>query len=259
MMTYEFDGEKYKKASRHQKEWGNSLISQLHLTGNETVLDLGCGDGVLSEQISQLVPKGRVIGIDASNGMLQTAKKLERDNLKFIQMDINDMNFFNEFDVIFSNAALHWVLDHSSLLKHTFQALKSGGSIHWNFAGDGTCAAFCDVVRRKMELPKYASFFRDFTWPWFMPSKNQYQALMDPLGFSKAEIAEENKDRYFSDTDELIGWINQPSIVPFLKYLPDEIKEDFRREVIQAMIETTKQKDGTCFETFRRINVTAIK
>ncbi len=101
MAAYEFDGEKYKQASKHQKEWGNNLISQLHLCGAETVLDLGCGDGVLSRQIAQLVPKGKVIGIDASYGMLQTAKKLECNNLSFMQIDINDMDFSNEFDIIF--------------------------------------------------------------------------------------------------------------------------------------------------------------
>lgn len=52
MAAYEFDGEKYKQASRHQKEWGNNLISQLHLSGAETVLDLGYGDGALSERKS---------------------------------------------------------------------------------------------------------------------------------------------------------------------------------------------------------------
>ncbi len=77
------------------------MISQLHLCGAETVLDLGCGDGVLSRQIAQLVPKGKVIGIDASYGMLQTAKKLECNNLSFMQIDINDMDFSNEFDIIF--------------------------------------------------------------------------------------------------------------------------------------------------------------
>lgn len=259
MKPYDFDGEKYKKASRHQKEWGKNLISQLHLKGDEVVLDLGCGDGILSEQISQLVPNGKVIGIDASNGMLQTAKKLERDNLSFIQMDINNMDFSNEFDIIFSNAALHWVLNHSLLLDHSFRALKQGGSIHWNFAGNGTCATFCDVMHIEMKNPQYASYFLDFTWPWFMPSKKQYEALIEPVGFSEINIVEENKDRYFSNANEMIGWINQPCIVPFIKCLPDEVKETFRQDVIQLMIERTKQKDETCFETFRRINVTAIK
>lgn len=223
MAAYEFDGEKYKQASKHQKEWGNNLISQLHLCGNEAVLDLGCGDGVLSEQIAQLVPQGKVIGIDASYGMLQTAKKLECDNLSFVQIDINDMDFSDEFDIIFSNAA------------------------------------FYDVVRMKMRDKQYSPYFNGFIWPWFMPSKEQYKALIEPVGFSKIEIVEENKDRYFSDTDEMIKWIDQPSIVPFIKCIPENMKESFRREVIQLMVEKTKQKDGTCFETFRRINVKAIK
>lgn len=53
MHTFEFDVEKYKKASKHQKEWANSLIRELSLNGNETILDLGCGDGSLTEQLAQ--------------------------------------------------------------------------------------------------------------------------------------------------------------------------------------------------------------
>ena len=107
MNTFEFDGEKYKTASIHQKEWGENLISQLSLQGHERILDLGCGDGVLTEQLSSIVSEGKVKGIDASIGMIKTAQKIKKDNLEFVQMDINAMNFTNEFDVIFSNAALH--------------------------------------------------------------------------------------------------------------------------------------------------------
>lgn len=56
MHTFEFDGEKYKKAFKHQKEWGNSLIWELSLNGNEIILDLGCGDGSLTERLAQIVP-----------------------------------------------------------------------------------------------------------------------------------------------------------------------------------------------------------
>ena len=112
MNTFEFNGEKYKKASKHQKEWGNSLISELSLSGNEEILDLGCGDGGLTEQLAQLVPNGRILGIDASAGMIDTAQKRVKSNLAFMQMDINTLDFENRFDVIFSNAALHWVNGH---------------------------------------------------------------------------------------------------------------------------------------------------
>ena len=73
MGIYEFNGKKYEQASRHQKEWGQKLFSDLHLNGNESILDLGWGDGVLTEQLSMLVPEGSVIGIDASIGMINTA------------------------------------------------------------------------------------------------------------------------------------------------------------------------------------------
>lgn len=259
MGNFEFDGEKYKKASKHQKEWGNSLIAQMSLKGNENILDLGCGDGVLTEQLALHVPDGAVLGVDASDGMIQTAKKIEKNNLNFQQMDINNMDFKEEFDVIFSNAALHWIKDHALLLQHSFQALKSGGRIYWNFAGDGTCRTFNAVMQEMIDQPEYQKFFQGFAWPWFMPSKAEYDLLAGTIDFCDVKIIEENKDRYFIDVDEMVGWIDQPCIVPFIQNIPDEKKEAFRQEVIKRMTARTQQSDGTCFETFRRINVYAKK
>ena len=148
MNTFEFDGRKYKKASIHQKEWGNTLISELKLKGNERVLDLGCGDGVLTEQLSLAVPNGEVLGIDASIGMIETAKGIIKDNMDFQQLDINEINYENEFNVIFSNAALHWVKDHKRLLENAYQALKIQGIILWDFGSSGNCANFIDVISK---------------------------------------------------------------------------------------------------------------
>ena len=117
MNTFEFDGEKYEKASSHQKEWGNRMIAELSLKGTEEILDLGCGDGVLTKEMAEMVPEGNVLGIDASMGMIETAKKREAGNLRFLQMDINQLDFESRFDVIFSNAALHWVKDHVRAVK----------------------------------------------------------------------------------------------------------------------------------------------
>lgn len=259
MRTFDFDGEKYKKASKHQKEWGNLLIANLNLKGNESILDLGCGDGVLTEKMSRLVPDGSVIGIDVSQGMIATAKKYKHKNLSFIHMDINLIDFSNEFDVIFSNAALHWVKDHKKLLENTYAALKPSGIIAWNFAGEGNCSNFYAVMREKIKSDKYKQYFTDFEWPWFMPSKSEYERLSENIGFSKITVSEENADRYFADTNEMIKWIDQPSLVPFIQYVPDNVKTGFRNEVIEEMIKRTLQPDGTCFETFRRIKVEAVK
>lgn len=259
MNTFEFDGKKYRQASKPQKEWGYSLISELSFKGDETVLDLGCGDGILTEQLSLLVPYGKVLGIDASISMIETARTINGNNITFLHLDINEMNFEDEFDFIFSNAALHWIKDHERLLKNIYKALKAHGKILWDFGGAGNCSNFLDVMRRKIQEDTYAEYFADFEWPWFMPSKPQYAELISTIGFSAYTIKEVNRDRNFSNASEIIQWIDQPSIVPFIKYIPPELKETFRQETIEEMLKRTRQPDGTYFETFRRIKVYARK
>jgi len=257
--VFEFDGNEYKKASTHQKEWGNKIISELKLIGVENILDLGCGDGALTKQLSDLVPNGHVLGIDSSQGMINTAKEIESANLSFQKLSINDIDFVEKFDIIFSNATLHWVLDHKLLLANSYKALKNNGIIRFNFAGDGNCAAFFAVIRKVMFLKEFKDDFKDFQWPWYMPTINEYKKLVGGCDFNKIEIWEENADRFFTTKDEMIRWIDQPSIVPFLKIVTERKKEKFRNIVIDEMTKKAEQTDGRCFETFRRINVYAKK
>jgi trans-aconitate methyltransferase len=146
-MVHEFDGKKYEKASAHQREWGAKLISELPLKGNERVLDLGYGDGTTTATIVELLPDGQVVGIDASKGMIEAAKPKEKDNLRFIIMDIDAIEFIDEFDIIYSNATLHWVRDHQRLLQKVYKALRTGGILRFNFAGDGNCSHLFKVIR----------------------------------------------------------------------------------------------------------------
>ena len=258
-MTHEFDGKKYEKASAHQKEWGVKLISELSLKGNERVLDLGCGDGANTSLMAEILPNGEVVGIDASKGMIDAAEPKEKDNLRFILMDIDAIEFENEFDVIYSNAALHWVKDHHRLLKNVHKALRIGGRLRFNFAGDGNCSHFFKVIREAMKMDEFTSYFKRFSWPWYMPSIDEYSQLVKKSELKDEKVWGENADRFFPDTETLIGWIDQPSIVPFLSCVSDTRKVDFRSFVIEKMIEETRQDDGRCFETFRRINLFAEK
>lgn len=256
-MAFEFDGEKYKQASTHQKEWGAKLISEFTLQGTEHILDLGCGDGAITADLADRVPDGSVVGIDASRGMIKTAQQNhQKANLKFELLDIGSIQFTNEFDIILSNAALHWVRDHEALLHNVYVALKDNGKVRFNFAADGNCSSFYKVVREVMLLPEYSAYFSNFVWPWFMPSIEAYQSVAELFPFSEVEIWGENGDRYFSDKEEMIRWIDQPSIVPFLECIHSEKSaKNFRDNVVEKMIQETIQKDGTCFETFRRINL----
>jgi trans-aconitate methyltransferase len=227
------------------------------LLGTERILDLGCGDGAVSARIAELVPNGEVVGIDASRGMVEAARAKGRKNLRFLLMDINELNYSNEFDVVFSNATLHWIKDHKHLLRNVGRALRQGGRLRFNFAGEGNCSHFFSVIRKAMSAQAFAVHFAGFDWPWYMPSVEDYSALVRASGLKNGRVWGENADRYFPDAKGMIKWIDQPSLVPFLAHVPERDKAAFRECVIQRMIQQTKQDDGRCFETFRRINVSA--
>jgi len=252
-----FDGEKYKAASTHQKEWGAKLIAELKLSGTEHVLDLGCGDGALTSQLASLVPKGRVVGIDFSQSMIEVARQHAQSNLSFVLLDIRQLAIDNEFDVVFSNATLHWIKDHENLLRRVFCALKPNGFLRFNFAGDGNCKTFIQVVQEVMASSHYADCFREFDWPYYMPKMEDYRALAGQIDFSELRVWAENADRFFPDTDAMIRWLDQPSLLPFLPCVAATQRDAFRADVVGRMIRETRSEDGRCFESFRRINIFA--
>jgi trans-aconitate methyltransferase len=258
-VPFEFDAERYRQASAHQEEWGRRLISELGLAGGERVLDLGCGDGRLTAQLADLVPRGSVLGIDASASMIEATRAHERENLESIVLDIDDLDFQEEFDLLFSNATLHWIRDHHRLLEHSIRALKPGGALRFNFAGDGNCAHFYRAVREVMGGERYRGYFEEFDWPWFMPAVEQYREIVASFPLRDARVWGENADTFFPGEEALIAWIDQPSIVPFLTCIHEADKQSFRAEVIERMVEATRREDGRCFETFRRVNLYARK
>ena len=259
-MKIDFDGEKYKRASAQQKAWGKGLICELELSGNERILDLGCGDGALTAELAKRVPDGFVLGIDASENMIATATKDHAGmNLRFEQLDINAMKFEREFDRVFSNATLHWIKDHRALLRNVSKSLKDRGTARFQFAADGNCSNLIRIVREVISEDPYVDAFRAFDWPWYMPTIREYRALMDEAPFTEKKVWCTNADKYFESSEALTRWIDQPSLVPFLGWIAEPERRRFRDTVVERMIEQTQQDDGTYFETFRRMNVWARK
>jgi trans-aconitate methyltransferase len=259
-MAFEFDGEKYKRASGQQKAWGKCLIQELELKGHERILDLGCGDGALTAELAEYVPDGYVLGIDASESMIATARKYYTgSNLQFERQDINAVDFESEFDVVFSNATLHWIKDHKRLLRKVFECLRDRGTARFQFAGDGNCSNLIRIVRELMAENPYVGAFRDFDWPWYMPSCREYQTLLNETSFTEKKVWSNNADRYFESSESMTRWIGQPSLVPFLGCIPEPDRRGFQDAIVERMVGETQQADGTCFETFRRINVQARK
>lgn len=255
-MKLDFDGEKYKKASSQQKAWGETLVLELDLKGGERILDLGCGNGALTAKMAALVPDGSVLGIDASESMIQTARADHvATNLCFELQDIDAIEFDSQFDVIFSNATLHWVKDHRKLLENVLRNLRDGGTARFQFAGDGNCSNLIAVLREVMSDQDYVGYFEKFEWPWYMPTTEQYRALVEEVAFGDKRVWDQNGDTFFETVEAMVAWIDQPSLVPFLGHLDARDRQRFRDTVVERMIDKTRQDDGRCFETFRRINV----
>jgi trans-aconitate 2-methyltransferase len=160
-----------------------------------------------------------------------------------------------EFDVVFSNSALHWVKDHHNLLRRVLRALKPGGFARFNFPADGNCATFNRTVRRVMAQPSYAPGFRAFEWPWYMPTPDDYRRLASQFPCRDLQVYGENADRFFPNAGTMIRWIDQPCLVPFLPYVASANREAFRAGVIERMVQATRQPDDRCFELFRRVHV----
>ncbi len=129
--SFTWNAADYHTSSPAQYQWAQELIAKLGLAGNERVLDIGCGDGKVTAEISRHLPEGKVTGVDNSPEMIRFAfdhfPRTEYRNLTFVRMDARELSFLEEFDVVFSNAALHWIPDHKPVLTGIARSLHPGG------------------------------------------------------------------------------------------------------------------------------------
>jgi 2-isopropylmalate synthase len=154
---------------------GNPVVELLNPLPGENILDLGCGDGTLTLKIAEAGAK--VHGIDASESMIAAARK------RGLSAEVGSgetMNFQDQFDAVFSNAALHWMIDYNAVINGVRKALKPDGRFIGELGGQGNIAALidamCSIFNRHEE-------FGEFKNPWFFPSVTQYQQALERGGF----------------------------------------------------------------------------
>ncbi|HUZ07583.1 MAG TPA: class I SAM-dependent methyltransferase, partial [Candidatus Paceibacterota bacterium] len=126
----------YAANSAVQQTWARELIAKLNLRGGEHILDVGCGDGKVTAEIAHTVPRGFVLGMDASAEMIGFARNtFPRSHILNLEFQIRDARKIGsarrvgEFDIVFSNAALHWFEDHRAFLRGAAAVLKPCGRL----------------------------------------------------------------------------------------------------------------------------------
>lgn len=208
---YSWDPKLYSSSSSAQKNWGLELLAKMHFKGNERILDVGCGDGKLSAEIAGNLPEGFVLGIDLSEEMITFARSHylseKFSNLSFMQADANKLNFDSEFDVVFSNAVLHWLKAPEAALKGFWKSLKPDGVLLAQFGGKGNAAEVFKIIDMMIDNKKWSSYFRDFAFPYGFYGPEEYGKWLNNVGFSVKRLELISKDMALEGKKGLIGWI----------------------------------------------------
>jgi SAM-dependent methyltransferase len=156
-------------------ELGLPVVDLLAPKPGERILDLGCGDGRLTEHLAAL--GAVVVGVDASAEMLAAARA---KGLDVVQADARELPFHNEFDAVFSNAALHWVPDAEAVIAGVSRALKPGGRFVGEFGGHGNVAAIATALRAVLAR---RGIDGQAVSPWYYPTREDYAARLAAGGF----------------------------------------------------------------------------
>ncbi|MGI4853580.1 MAG: class I SAM-dependent methyltransferase [Janthinobacterium lividum] len=173
--TQTWDAATYAANGRFVADMADEVFVMLAARPGERILDLGCGDGALTERIA--ATGADVTGCDADESMLAAAF---RRGLKTVRADMRALPFQGEFDAVFSNAALHWVRDQDSVLRGIHMALRTGGRFVAEMGGLGNIAAIRTALSATL---KAHGIDAETAAASFYPSAEVYHQLLQSCGF----------------------------------------------------------------------------
>ncbi len=251
----------YSLHSSAQELLGIELIEKLQLKGSEAVLDIGCGHGKLTEMIAERVPDGHVIGIDSSPEMINYAKETyaKAFNLKFMQLDAQKMLFDDTFDIVFSNAALHWVSDHKALLAGVKKGLKPGGRILFQMGGRGNVSEVSAALAEVISMPEWKDYFKTISFPYVFYGPDEYRMLLKHAGLEPVRVELLPKDMRYDSKEGMAGWL-RTTWIPYTNLVPDDKKDAFIGEIIEKyLLNNPADIDGTVHIMMVRLEVEATK
>ena len=171
---------RYAKTAHFVPELGAAVLDLLAPYPGERVLDLGCGDGVLTERI--VASGAAVVAVDAAPDMVAAACARGIDARV---MRGQDLTFEREFDAVFSNAALHWMRPPEAVLSGVRRALKPGGRFVGEMGGHNNTAAI--IVALSAVLGRRGRDAHQLS-PWYFPSAGAYREKLEAAGFSVEDI-----------------------------------------------------------------------
>ncbi len=214
----------YERNARFVTDLGAPVLQLLEPVRGERILDVGCGDGVLTRKIAETGCS--VVGLDSSPDFCRAARAL---GLEVVESSADEMPFSGEFDAVFSNAALHWMKDAGRVVRSIARALRPGGRFVAEMGGHGCVetikSALIDELDRR-------GFDGDGASPWYFPTPEQYSAHLTAAGFDVRYIELIPRPTPLPD---MMGWLTtfshsftallpESERLPYLEQVRDRIK-----------------------------------
>ena len=147
-----WSGAAYDRLSGPMAAMGLAVLERLPLNGDETVIDAGCGSGRVTEALLEQLPRGRVIGVDASASMIDAARERLGDRGELHVADLVSFDLGLRADAILSTATFHWIADHDALFARLRAHLRPGGLLVAQCGGQGNIARVHAAAREVMAI-----------------------------------------------------------------------------------------------------------
>lgn len=240
--TTDWEGERYDRVSAPQEEWAKAVLERLPLEGGETVLDAGCGSGRVTRRLLERLPNGRVIGVDGSPSMIETAAgafagsgrvTLFVSDLLALEPDLLESEAgAREVDAIFSNATFHWIRDHAALFSALRSVLRPGGRLVAQCGGRGNVAQWVAAIEVASQQPPFDAHLRGFR-PWNFYGPEETAERLRTAGFERisCEIVEVEPVRP-EDPREFLSVVG---LAAHNARLPEDLREPFAETVVASL------------------------
>lgn len=260
---YKWDAGDYSRNSSSQQEWARELIGKLQLRGNERILDIGCGDGKVSAEIAGWVPQGSVVGLDISREMIDYARQNfpsdTHSKLEFVLGDASNLNYVQEFDVVFSNAALHWIIDHIPVIEGIARSLKPSGKVLLQMGGKGNAALILSLANHKCGNGKWSVYFKDFKIPYGFYGPEEYAGWLQQAGLTANRVELIPKDMVHRSKDDLAAWV-RTTWLPYTQRIPAAMQDNYIEEIVDEYLGICPPDQNGCTHVqMYRLEVEATK